>query len=145
MMRDGLAAGIAVRPWAEADFPAIQRLSSAAGWPTPVERPDAALAAWRRSRPALVATHGTEVVGFLRALSDGEVTTYVAEILVAAEWRDRGVGSALIEACHALCPRTRLDLLSTAAAAPFYRARGFRPFPGFRRGAAERPGANPDR
>ena len=80
-----LPPGIAVRPWTEADFPAIQRLSRAEGWPTPVERPDAALAAWRRSWPALVAAHGGEVVGFLRALSDGEVTTYVAEVLVARQ------------------------------------------------------------
>ena len=137
--------GIAVRPWTEDDFPGIQRLSRAAGWPTPVERPDAALAAWRRSWPALVAAHGVEVVGFLRALSDGEVTTYVAELLVAPEWRGRGVGRVLLEACHALCPRTRLDLLSTAAAEPFYRARGFRPFPGFRRIAGQRPGVDPGR
>ena len=73
------------------------------------------------------------VVGFLRALSDGAVTTYVAEVLVAAGHRGRGIGTALLEACHRLCPETRIDLLSTADASAFYEAGGFRAFAGYRK------------
>ena len=131
-----LPPGIIIRAWTGSDFTAIQRLSNAAGWPTPQDRPAEASEAWRRSWPALVATHSAEVIGFLRALSDGAVTTYVCEILVDPAWRGQGIGRALIETCHHLCPSTRLDLLSggTADGGPrFYEANGFRRFQGFRR------------
>jgi len=128
-----LPPGVTVRGWTESDFAAIQRLSSAEGWPTPQDRTAEAMAAWCRSWPALVATHGEDVVGFLRALTDGAVTTYVCEILVDLDWRGQGIGRALIEACHPLCPSTRLDLLSGGTADGFYEANGFRRFQGFRK------------
>lgn len=128
-----LPPGVTVRAWTESDFPAIQRLASAEGWPTPQDRATEAMAAWRKSWPALVATHGEDVVGFLRALTDGAVTTYVCEVLVVPAWRGRGIGRALIEACHHLCPSTRLDLLSGGTADGFYEANGFRRFQGFRK------------
>ncbi len=37
-----LPSGVAIRPWAETDFPTIQTLSDAEGWPTPRTRPDEA-------------------------------------------------------------------------------------------------------
>jgi GNAT superfamily N-acetyltransferase len=128
-----LPAGITIRAWAEADFPSIQRLSSAEGWPTPTTRPPEALISWHNAWPALVILHDDDLVGFVRALTDGQVTMYIAELLVAPEWRGRGLGRALLDACHLLFPRTRLDLLSTAAANQFYEANGFRRFQGFRK------------
>lgn len=129
--------GITIRPFAEADFAAIQRLSAAEGWPTPVERPREALAAWQRSFPALVAVEGEQVIGFLRALSDCTVTTYVCELLVALKYRNRGIGHVLLEECRCQVPATRLDLLSTSAADGFYEAQGFRRFQGFRKSRDE--------
>jgi GNAT superfamily N-acetyltransferase len=134
----GLPESATVRAWKETDFPAIQQLFQAEGWPTPLERPDDAVEAWCRSWPALVAIHDETVIGFCRALSDGLVTTYVAELLVAPAWRRRGIASALLEATQRLCPGSRLDLLSTAAADSFYQQESFRPFPGFRLSWAER-------
>ncbi len=128
-----LPPGIIVKVWRESDFAAIQQLSSAEGWPTPQNRPGEALAAWRQSWPVLVATEGEKVIGFLRALTDDAVTTYIAEILVAPRWRRQGIGHALVEACHNLCPSTRLDLLSAGTADGFYQANGFRRFQGFRK------------
>ena len=131
-----LPPGVTIRGWTESDFIAIQRLSSAEGWPTPQDRAIEAMAAWRKSWPALVATHGKDVVGFLRALTDGAVTTYVCGILVDAAWRGQGIGRALIGTCHHLCPSTRLDLLSGGTAdggLRFYEANGFRRFQGFRK------------
>ncbi len=89
--------------------------------------------AWRHSWPTLVACDESEVIGFLRAISDGHVTTYVAEVLVAHTWQRRGVGDALLRVCHHLCPATRLDLLSTERAHAFYESLGFRSFQGFRK------------
>ena len=128
-----LPAGIAIRTWAEADFPEIQRLSSAEGWPTPTARPVEALVSWRNAWPTLVAIGDDGLVGFVRALTDGEVTMYIAELLVTPAWRGRGVGRALLDACHLLFPHTRLDLLSTQSADQFYEASGFRRFQGFRK------------
>jgi GNAT superfamily N-acetyltransferase len=128
-----LPAGVQIRAWADADFPGIQRLSSAEGWPTPTARPDEALISWRNAWPTLVAVAGDELVGFVRALTDGEVTMYVAELLVVPGWRGHGLGRALLDACHLLYPHTRLDLLSTESADRFYEANGFRRFQGFRK------------
>lgn len=128
-----LPSGIAIRPWNEGDFPVIQRLSDNEGWPTPSARPTEALWSWQWSWPALVATADTEVVGFVRGLTDGAVTTYIAELLVAPVWRGTGIGAALVETCHALYPSARLDLLSTAQAERFYTKTGFRSFTGFRK------------
>ena len=60
-----LPSGINIRPWGEADFPAIGRLSQALGWPSPTQRPADSLLAWQHSWPALVAIEGERVVGFV--------------------------------------------------------------------------------
>lgn len=132
-----LPSGVAIRAWRDGDFPAIQRLSSAEGWTTPGERPDSALAAWRASWPALVAVEGDDIVGFCRAVSDGAVTTYIAEILVIPARRGHGIARAMLEVTQRLQPGTRLDLLSTGDADPFYQRLRFRPFQGFRRSWGE--------
>ncbi len=66
-----------------------------------------------------MATSNDMVIGFVRALTDGEVTMHIAEVVVEPERREQGIGRALLEACHALYPRTRVDLLSTDAADDF--------------------------
>lgn len=125
--------GVAIRPWQDNDFSVIQHISDLEGWPTPSSRPAEALHAWKHSFPALVAVHEEQVIGFLRAITDGAVTTYIAELLVAKAWRGHGIGKALIEACHELVPSTRLDLLSTGQDNLFYESNGFRHFQGFRK------------
>ncbi|HEY7359079.1 MAG TPA: GNAT family N-acetyltransferase [Ktedonobacterales bacterium] len=135
-----LPPGVTIRSWEEADFSAVQRLSAAEGWPTPLERPEAALDAWQRSWPALVAVAEQDVIGFCRALSDGSVTTYIAEVLVAQGWRGQGIGSALLEVCQRLAPGSRLDLLALETSRSFYERVGFRPFYGFRLSWQEREG-----
>ena len=133
-----LPQGVTIRPWKEADFSAIQRLSAAEGWPTPLDRPKESLAAWRYSWPALIAETGQEAIGFCRALSDGAVTTYIAELLVAAGWRRQGIASALLETSQRLYPGSRLDLLAIETSRSFYERVGFRSFYGFRLSWAER-------
>lgn len=127
--------GVTICPYQTDDFPTIKLLSDVEGWPTPTSRPADTLNAWQHSYPALVAIHNGQVIGFLRAITDGSVTTYIAELLVAKEWRSRGIGKALVEACHEQIPSTRLDLLSTGQADLFYEATGFRRFQGFRKSA----------
>lgn len=121
-----LPQGIEIRPWTVDDFSAIQRISSAEGWTSPTQRPHDALLAWQHSWPALVAADGETVAGFVRGLTDGSITMYIAEMAVDAQQRGRGIGRTLLDACHFLYPTTRLDLLSTDDARAFYKACGFR-------------------
>jgi GNAT superfamily N-acetyltransferase len=125
--------GISIRAWEEADFPAIQALSEAAGWTTTRERPAEAVVAWQHSWPALVAVADGALIGFSRALSDGGVTTYVAEVLVAPDWRGRGIARALLDITQRLCPGSRLDLLAARESRGFHAHLGFRSFAGVRR------------
>jgi GNAT superfamily N-acetyltransferase len=129
----GLPLNVDIRPWNEDDFPTIQGLSQAEGWTTPVDRPTESMRGWHASWPALVATVNGSVVGFVRAVSDHAVTTYIAEILVSPEWRGRGLGVALLSVTQYLCPGTRIDLLATGQSRGFYDKAGFRPFLGYRR------------
>src|SRR5260221_393782 len=121
-----LPAGIEIRMWSDSDFPAIQRLSSAEGWTSPTLRPDDSLLAWQHSWPGLVAVEGEMIVGFVRGLTDGAITMYIADMAVDVRLRGRGIGRALLDVCHSLYPTTRLDLLAADEARAFYRACGFR-------------------
>jgi GNAT superfamily N-acetyltransferase len=134
-----LPEGVRIRVWKEGDFPAVQELSRREGWPTPTERPDASLRSWQQSWPRLVAVVDDEVIGFVRAVSDGTVTTYIAEILVVAEWRASGIGRAILNATQLLVPGSRIDLLAMPDSSGFYEHNGFRSFRGYRRSWTERP------
>jgi hypothetical protein len=111
-----LPSGIEIRPWSEADFPTIQRLSLAEGWTSSTQRTADSLLAWQYSWPALVAVEGERVVGFVRGLTDGAITMYIADMAVDVR----------LDACHSLYPTTRLDLLAADDARAFYKACGFR-------------------
>ncbi|HET8911991.1 MAG TPA: GNAT family N-acetyltransferase [Ktedonobacteraceae bacterium] len=118
--------GIHLRCWQATDFPAIQRLSDAQGWPMPANRPEEALRSWEHSEPALVLYKQEQLIGFVRGLTDGEVTTYIAELLVDPAYRNESFGRLLLDVCHALHPHTRLDLIALAESSNFYKKSGFR-------------------
>lgn len=121
-----LPGDISLRCWQAADFPAVQRLSTAQGWPTPSDRPEESLRSWEHSWPTLVACDREKVVGFVRGLTDGEITTYIAELLVDPDYRGRGLGRLLLDVCHSLHSHTRLELIAGEEFMTFYKKSGFR-------------------
>lgn len=100
-----------------------------------VKRKEDSLKVWKSSSISLVAVDGDVIVGLLRALTDGEITTYIAELIIDMNYRGKGIGAgaALLDECHNLYPNTRLDLLSTEGADEFYERNNFRKITGFRK------------
>ena len=134
LARFNIPMSFSIQAWSPNYFDAMCTLSSAEGWTTPELRPKETLAAWENSWPTLVAvdTNG-KLAGFLRAITDTQVTTYLCELLVGREFRRFGLGGLLVDVCQGLVPTTRLDLLSTGEADDFYRSIGCVDFQGFRR------------
>ena len=134
LARFNIPASFSIRAWSPNFFDAMRALSSAEGWTTPELRPKATLVAWEHSWPTLVAvdTDG-KLAGFLRAITDTQITTYLCELLIVREFRRLGLGRLLVDVCQGLVPTTRLDLLSTDEADDFYRAIDCADFQGFRR------------
>jgi len=128
-----LPKGICIRQFNETDFSSIQILYEKEGWMTFLKRSEDALKAWKNSNIALVALDGNIIVGLIRALTDREITTYIAEIIVDTSYRGMGIGKALLDMCHNLYPHARLDLLSTDGADDFYQRNSFRRHMGFRK------------
>lgn len=128
-----LPKGIYIRQFTTTDFSSIQVLYEKEGWMTFLKRSEDALKAWKNSNITLVALDGDIIVGLIRALTDGEITTYIAEIIVDTSYRGMGIGKALIDICHNLYPNTRLDLLSADGADEFYQRNSFRTHMGFRK------------
>ena len=122
-----------IRAWQITDYSSVCDLALAEDWTTLRDRPEDGMTAWQQSWPALVATHNERVIGFLRALTDGAITLYIADFLVAPAWRGKHIGIAFLMVCHLLYPKVRFDLLSTDHAESFYQSQDFRPFQGFRK------------
>lgn len=116
-----------IRPIQPAEIEAARQLLMANNWGPRVQDPDVFADLLSRSQIALVAVDGGEVVGFLRAISDGLFNGYLSMVVVAASHRGRGIGTQLVRT--AMGSNDRMTWVLRAGrdgVSAFYEKLGFR-------------------
>lgn len=111
----------------------VIRLTAAEGWPTLAADRDRALRVL--SAPGVVtvvALADGAVVGFGRALTDGEWIACLVDFVVDREHRRCGIGQRLIAEIFARSHAERMDLLAEAGSEPFYESRPHQRWTGYR-------------
>ena len=87
-----------IREIQSSEIESARRLLEASGWSHRVADPDDFRKLISLSQRALVAIEDGEVVGFLRALTDGMANGYISMVVVAEKHRNRGIGRELVRA-----------------------------------------------
>jgi len=87
-----------IRDIGDSEIEAARRLLRAAGWMDRVSDANEFRQLIARSSRSIVAVEDGEVIGFLRALTDGMSNGYISMVVVDEKYRCKGVGRVLVSA-----------------------------------------------
>jgi len=115
-----------IRAIAPSEFEEARQLLLAAGWDRGVSSAEEFALLLSRSHLTLVAVEDSQVVGFLRAFTDGIANGYISMLVVAEAHRRRGIGQALVRAATSESPRMTWGLRAARhGVSDFYEKLGF--------------------
>ncbi|MFZ3579442.1 GNAT family N-acetyltransferase [Virgibacillus sp. DJP39] len=115
------------------DFEAVQQLNAREGWNTLVERGEETKEAFENSNVTYIVEKENNIVGYLRGMTDKQITLYISELIIGEELRGSGIGKTLLQYVHNIYPKTRMELLGLSTSKAFYDKLEFRSFYGFRK------------
>lgn len=76
----------------------IANLYRSVGWTNYLDRVDVLESAFASSLCVLGAYDGDKLVGFIRAVGDGQTIVFVQDIIVLPEYQRQGIGTLLLQA-----------------------------------------------
>ena len=105
----------------------IANLYRSVGWTNYLDRVDVLESAFEQSLCVLGAYDGDSLVGFIRAVGDGQTIVFVQDIIVLPEYQRQGIGTQLLQAIMDKYQAVyQLELLTdnTEKTKAFYRSLG---------------------
>lgn len=115
-----------LRPIASDDYEAVRQLLCEAGWQHRIAEEGKFNLMVENSDRTVIAVDGSRIVGFARALCDEVSNGYISMVVVAADMRNRGIGSKLIRQLMQDDPNITWVLRAGRGSAGFWQKMGFK-------------------
>lgn len=119
-----------IKEYSEIRMDEILDLYNSVGWTAYTSDPATLETGLQHSLLTLGAYEGTDLVGLIRVVGDGQTIVYIQDILVKPEYQRRGIGTALMRRILQQFSHVRQIFLTTddtPKTKAFYRALGFAP------------------